>query len=493
MLGLCCLCLCLPLPAQDMDNKAATLDAYIEKAKRQWEVPGLAVVVVKDDKLVFEKGYGVRQLGQKDLVTKETIFAACSTTKAMTAAGMAMLIDEGKADWDDRVIEHMPDFQLFDPYVTQELRIRDLFTHNSGVGNADLLWYMWKYPPEEIFRKMRDLPPSYPFRGGYTYQNIMYAAAGALIAKLSGQSWEAFTRDRIFQPIGMDHSFANLQLSQGYANRSVPHHRVDGEIVSIPDASADLIASAGSVWSCVEDMQKWMRFVLDSAKVDGQRLISAENYREWLKPQAIVTDAGFYPTQALTKPHWKTYALGWFQHDYRGRAVSFHTGSLQGTVAIIGLIPQERLGVYVFGNLDHAEVRHAIMYKVFDLFGSDDPNRDWSTEFLELYQRRQEEAEARDIAQDTEPIEPAFIQEAFEGKYVDDYLGEIAVYLEDDQLLGRFGEDVPVKFKHKSLHTFYVQYLDHPWRRDGVLRFIDDGSDITSLRIFGRTFYRRQP
>ncbi len=483
-------CFQLNPSTQSVERKIRDLDQYIQQAKEQWKVPGLAVAVVKDGKTLLAKGYGERELNKSQSVDSNTIFAICSTTKAMTSACIAMLVDEGKVKWDDPVVEYLPEFQLYDPYMTRSIRVRDLLTHNAGLGNADLLWYLWKHEPSEILYKMRMLEPSYPMRGGFTYQNIMYAAAGVLIERVSGQSWEDFVSQRIYQPLGMKNTFANQAISMSYKNRAIAHHWVNKEITPIPDGDADLIAPAGATWSTISDMAKWMHFVLDSAKIDGKRLISAKNYREWLKPQAIITDAGFYPTQKLTKPNWKTYALGWFQHDYLGRAVSFHTGSLQGTVAIIGLIPDENLGVYVFGNLDHAEVRHAIMYKVFDTFCGGDPSRDWSTELLDLYKGQEERAKkvkAEAEAKLGDPLDLVLPLSAFEGNYVDPYLGEIQIRSEGVRLLGKLGE-FKISLKHKSLLTFEYQFTDAQWAEKGTIKFDAQGNQIKSLQVFGRTF-----
>ncbi|MCB0666619.1 MAG: serine hydrolase [Saprospiraceae bacterium] len=474
--------------AQDYSDVLDQLDKYIEQARVQWEVPGLAVAIVKDGKALWSKGYGVKEIGKTEPVNIRTLFGICSTTKAMTAACIAMLVDEGKIGWDDKVFEIVPDFRLSDPHWTREIRIRDLLTHNTGLGNADLLWYLWDYEPQVIIEKMRYVDPAYPVRGGYTYQNNMYALAGKVIENVSGKKWESFIQERIFNPLKMDNTFPTQEQSIEYENRSKPHSKHRGAITVFADESADKIAPAGAVWSTIEDMQKWMLFVLDSAKVDGERLISDTNYREWLKPQTIVSDQGFYPTQRLTKPHWKTYALGWFQHDYLGRAVSFHTGSLQGTIAIIGLIPDENLGVYVLGNLDHAEVRHAIMYTVFDIFQSGNIDRDWSSELLALYESlKPKENEPESGVQ----ILPSFLLKDFTGMYEDDYLGQIEIVEEDDHLLLLIGPKDQARLIHKNRNTFSVEYLSRPYMSNSTLVFEDNGLRLTGLKYFNRTFKKK--
>ena len=367
-------------------DPARQLDAYTTQAVKDWGAVGLAVSVVKDGKVVFEKGYGVRELGKPDAADTNTLFAIGSTTKAMTAASIGMLVDEGKVRWDDPVTNYLPGFQLKDPWVTRQITVRDLLTHRAGLPNADYLWYGADNSTTEILRRMRYVEPAYSIRSSFIYQNVMYAAAGQVIAAVSGMPWEEFVRTRIFTPLHMDRTVPLLSRAAAVPNVASPHDRIDDTMRVIRNASVDPVASAGSVWSSVADMAKWMRFILDSGRVDGRRLLKPETFAELLKPQTMVTPSQFYPTARLTHPHWTTYALGWFQQDYNGRAVSFHTGSIDGMVAIIGLIPDERLGVYVLANADHVELRHALMLKVFDLWGpSPSKGRDWSTELRTLY------------------------------------------------------------------------------------------------------------
>lgn len=346
-----------PQTVSSLSAQTKEFDAYVEQARTSWKVPGLAIAVVKDGKVIFKKGYGVRQLGQPDKVDTQTLFACASTTKAMTATCMGMLVDEGKVNWDDAVIKYLPDFKLYDPYVTRELKIRDLFTHNSGVGNADFLWDIMDISSDEILKKMGNVKPSYSLRSSFIYQNIFYLAAGKVIEKVSGQPWEKFIVSRIFEPLGMTRTVA-MRKDVKDPNQTSAHFLVHNAITVIEHSSADAVGPAGSVWSCADDMSKWMLCMLDSSKYEGgKRLVTAKTWMEMFKPQVMVTPSQFYPTAQLTKPNWTTYGLGWFQQDYKGHKVNFHTGSLFGAIAINGQLPDEKLGVYVFGNYDHAEVR----------------------------------------------------------------------------------------------------------------------------------------
>jgi CubicO group peptidase (beta-lactamase class C family) len=458
-------------------SKVDDFDKYAEAARQEWKVPGMAITIVQDGKVILAKGYGVREAGKAAPVDADTLFGAMSTTKAMTAVTMGMLVDEGKVSWDDKVIKHLPDFRVADAYVTSELRIRDLFTHNGGMGNADFLW-AWtpELPATEIVKRMQYARPAYPFRGGYTYQNVMYAVAGQVIEKLSGMPWERFVTERLFAPLEMKHTFATFGASSNYQNRSAAHYEIEGTITAIPEMTADPIAPAGAVWSTANDIAKWIDFMLSNAPVKGKQLLKPATHEALLRPQAIVPPGQFYPTVALTKPHWTTYGFGWFQHDYRGEMVNFHTGSLAGRTAIIGLIPDKKMGIYIFGNIDHAEVRHALMYKAFDVFAfGDGGGRDWSKEMKALYDgleaqgKRQAEAQKARRKLDTKPSRELA---AYAGKYSDPLYGEIEVSLADGKLslsIGK-GETRVADLEHWHHDTFRTVWRRR-WLGEGLVSF----------------------
>ncbi|MEZ5041071.1 MAG: serine hydrolase [Saprospiraceae bacterium] len=488
----------LPLLAIGQSDQAiiTALDNYIEGARQQWEVPGLAVAIVKNGEVLLAKGYGVRSLTSEQKVDTKTIFGIASTTKAMVAAAMGLLVDEGKIDWDDKVSIHMPEFQLYDPYVTQELKVRDLFTHNAGLGNADFLWYYNDLSADEILERMRYAKPAYSFRGGYTYQNIMYLAAGQLIAKVSGVPWDQFMQERLFKPLGMTNTYPNQATSQPQTNRSVPHHYLQEKIIPIEDCSADAIAPAGAIWSCVEDMAKWMQFMLDSARVNGVSLLEKTTYEALFQPHAIISSDQFYPTAALTKPHWTTYALGWFQHDYHGRALSFHTGSLPGTVAIIGLVPDEQLGIYVLGNLDHAEVRHAIMYKVLDAFSpTQTEDRDWSTDLLELYNGFKERAQLTKAEKELQRVKNTQRSkplDAYIGNYYDRFYGSVYVSLSQGALHLDMSSQLSAQLEHWHYDTFNLIWSE-AWMEPGLASFqLDEESGkVNAIKLGDRVYQRK--
>ncbi|MFM8914318.1 MAG: serine hydrolase, partial [Flammeovirgaceae bacterium] len=449
--------------AQDLSKQIKEFEAYVENARKDWQVPGMAVAVVKDGKVIFKKGFGVRQVGTNQAVDTQTVFACASTTKAMTAVWMGMLVDEGKLNWNDAVTMHLPDFKLYDPYVTRELKIRDLLIHNSGVGNADFLWGVMDIPPTEVVRKMEQVRPSYSLRSSFIYQNIFYLIAGQVIQKVSGQTWEEYISQRIFKPLNMTRTVPLLKMVKD-ANHSTPHYFYDQSIRAITPSSADNVGPAGSVNSTIDDMGIWMQCMLDSTKYNGGRLLKPSTWAEMFKPQTLVPASQFYPTMQLIKPNWMTYGLGWFQHDYKGKKINYHTGSLAGEVAIHAQLPEAKLGVYVFGNYDHAEVRHAIVYKTFDLFALGG-NRDWSKEFLKLYRdlKAKEEKSEKDFeAKRMIATKPQRAMEAYEGTFTSELYGTAEVKLVNGSLRIVTNNFLAATVQHWHFDTFRGDY-DKRW------------------------------
>jgi CubicO group peptidase (beta-lactamase class C family) len=489
--------------AQERAAQVRELDAFITKGMKDWGIPGLSVSIVKGDSVIFSKGYGVRSLAGAGAVDDRTLFGIMSTTKAFTATAIAMLVDEHKLGWNDPVTKWLPGFEFPDALQTRELTVKDLLTHNTGLGNADLLWTRGDLSRDEILRRVRFLTPAYSMRNGFVYQNVMYGAAGEVVARASGMPWEDFVRTRIFTPLGMTRSYPTLGLMRAShdANVSSPHFRIRDTLRVIEDEPADPIASAGAIWSTAGDMAKWMRFLLDSGRVNGVRLVSARNFHELFKPQAIGPPEGFYPTSRIIKPHWETYGLGFFEEDFRGRFVAYHTGSLDGRTAIIGLLPDERLGVYALGNADHAEFRHALMYKAFDLFAGTDglPSRDWSAEFLKLYADLARREDSSRTAQDARRVvgtHPSLPLERYAGTYTHPAWGDLVLKLDGGALhvsIGAGAGNTGV-LEHWNYDTFRVKLGDGRGGSHSLTFELDPAGNAASVMLDGSEEYvfRRQ-
>lgn len=422
----------------------AGFDAYIEQARRDWGVPGLAVAVVRNDSTVLLRGYGVRTLGTTDSVDAHTLFANASTTKAFTAMAAALLVDEGRLHWDDHPADRLPGFALRDPWVTRELTLRDLLRHTLGFPDPGHLWYARDDSMPALLPRLRRVPAQTSFRAHFAYNNVGYAVAGAVVARAAGTSWDAVVRERLLAPLGMTETRtrgAELPAAAGHraANVATPHDLVSDTLRPLPawtQRLVDGVSPAGSMYSSAADMARWLRFLLAGGRLppptpgdtSGRRLVSDAALAELFAPQSLVGAEEFYPTARLTRPNFTAYGLGWFLQDYRGEKVAFHTGSIDGTVALVGLLPARHLGIVVFANRDHAEVRHALMLRAFDA-SLDAPGtrpRDWNAELRVLYdgierERRLARGRADSLrARDPRPPRPA---PDYAGHYADSLYG----------------------------------------------------------------------
>ncbi|NCD69609.1 serine hydrolase [Mucilaginibacter agri] len=472
-------------------KQIAAFDQYVQKGVTDWEVPGLAIIVVKDNKVVFKKGYGVLEKGKAGMVDTQTMFGIASTTKAMTAACAGILVDEGKLHWEDKVTDYLPDFQLYDPYATRELTVRDLFLHDSGVGNTDYLWGMMDIKSDEMLRKLRLVKPQYSFRSGFVYQNMFYLAAGKVIEKASGMPWETFIKTQIFEPLHMTRTVASIKDTKGLDNLTSAHMKIDSVIKKVPLDATDQIGPAGGVWSCVDDMGRWLQCMLDSTKYgDNKRLLKADTWAYLLAPHTLVTEEEFYPTAQLTHPHWETYGMGWFQQDYKGQMVNFHTGSLSGLIAINGMLVDKKMGVYLLANLDHAELRHALMFRAFDTFALGGET-DWSADFLKLYkgiQEKQDKVEKETIAKRVMGTKPSLPLSDYASKYTDPLYGEVNVKVDKDSLVVDINHILTATVTHWHYDTFVGNYSNIAYGKGGVSFTLDPISgNVSTINIDGFT------
>ncbi|MBS1917261.1 MAG: serine hydrolase [Bacteroidetes bacterium] len=475
-------------------NNPAVFEQYIKQAMQLWKTPGLSIVVIKDDNVVYKNAFGVTQLGKPDPFTTSTLSICASTTKAMTAVCMGMLVDEGKVKWTDKVSDVYPALKLYDDYATSEITVKDLFTHNTGLGNADLLWVLG-FPLDTIIYRMRFIKPAYSFRSSFIYQNLMYMVAGEVIHKISGKTWDEFIKERLFSPLGMDHTYPVYAQSVNEPSHISPHWMYDDSVVKpIPFIDTKGIDAAGGVWSCANDIAKWVKFILDSASINGKRLLTAGTFEELFKPQSIVTDEEFYPTQQVTKPHWKTYGLGWFQEDYRGKMVQFHTGSLDGAVAIIGLIPDQHFGVYIFANMDHTELRHALMYKAMDLWCFNDNANDWSKDLYKLYVGLKKKSKDRGKEEEAKRVmntKPSLPLSSYAGEYTNEIFGDAQVVFANDSLRLKFPKENNLRLSHWNYDTFLGKY-DYDWNDKTTVRFsLDNEGKVSQFEIDGLVYTKK--
>jgi len=449
----------------------ADFEEYVNKAIKDWEVPGVAIAIIKDDKIVFAKGFGVRELNKAAPVDEHTLFAIGSSSKAFTAASIAMLVDEGKLKWDDPATKYLPGLQLFDPYSTRELTITDLLSHRSGLARGDLVWYASDYDRSEILRRVRYLKPSWSLRSRFGYQNIMFLAAGQIIPSITGKTWDDFIRERIFTPLGMKSSNASIRAFAGATNVATPHSRLDEKVQAVSWRNIDNIAPAGSINSNVEDMAQWVRLQLGGGSYEGRRLISAAAIKEMQTPQTVIriegAQASLYP-----EAHFLNYGLGWFLSDYRGRKLVEHGGAIDGMRAEVAMIPEEKVGLVILTNLHGCILPQALMYRIFDFYlGA--PPRDWSAEMLKVTKRLEEQGQAAEKKAEAERVKgtsPSLALEKYAGAFQSDMYGEAKIALENQKLVVHFGPNFTGDLEHWHFDTFRVKWRD-PMQGKGFVSF----------------------
>lgn len=478
------------LRAQDNDARLKEIDEYARKAMQDWRVPGFAMAIVKDDKVIFARGYGVRKLGEATPVDERTLFAVASNTKAFTAACLAILVDEGKLKWDDPVTKYLPSFQLYDPYVTREMTVRDLISHRIGLATfgGDLLWYETNYDRDEILRRIRYLKPTSSFRSRFGYQNIMFLAAGQIVAKVSGKSWDEFVRERILNPLGMNATKTSVRDFKSTDNIAAPHNELDGKIRVVRYSNVDGVAAAAGINSNVVEMAQWLRLQLGRGAFEGKRIFSAATSHEMWQPNTLIplseASEKFNPTR-----HFRAYGMGWFMNDYYGRKILEHSGGLDGMISQTGMIPEENLGVVILSNSE-TSLPTIMMNKVFDVFlGA--PKRDWSAELLARVAQgkeaeRKEELETEAArAKDTKP---SLALAQYAGTYAGEMYGEASVIEENGKLVLRLAPAANFvgDLEHWQYDTFTVKWHDsvsYPFGRGFVTFTLNAQGKVDEMKI----------
>jgi CubicO group peptidase (beta-lactamase class C family) len=381
------------LPAAAQPISVAEIDTLVTRAMSTFDVPGVAVGIVKGGDLVFAKGYGVRELGKSDPVDEQTLFGIASNTKAMTAAALAILVDEGKITWDDKVVDHIPQFQLYDPWVTREFTIRDLLTHRSGLGlgAGDLMtWPETDFTREEVIVAMRHLKPVTSFRSAYAYDNNLYIVAGEIIPAVTGMGWEEFVQARILDRIGMNPCVTTRDMLDDSSNIASPHAVIEGELQTVPADRLHTAAAAGGVLCNIESMAKWLGVLLASGKMaDADPLLSAEQHAELWSPQTIlpVSDDQY----DIGRTHFAAYGLGWGLRDFDGYKQVTHGGGLLGMVTWVVMLPELDVGILVFTNQQSGYALRAIGLQIVKAYTGGE-SRDFVEHMKESKQKREAEA-----------------------------------------------------------------------------------------------------
>lgn len=427
----------------------ADFDAFVEQTRKQFDVPGLAVAIVKDGRVVLAKGYGVREMGKPDTVGAQTQFAIASNTKAFTAASLAMLADEGKLSFDDRVIDHLPWFRMNDAYVTREMRIKDLLSHRSGLslGAGDLLyWPTTTYSTQEVAQRLKDVPLSGGFRERYAYDNILFGVAGLVVEQVSGQSFKSFLQQRFFTPLGMTDTVFNSDDLRPGMDTAVGHAKSDWtRLEPVKVMSWRNVSGAGGIYSTVLDMSKWMIAQLNQGQYGSsdQRLFSAkQQHAMWSMLTPINVGTPSVPELLPTKPNFMGYGMGWQLSDYQGSRMVWHTGGWPGQVSRVTLVPDKNLGIVVLTNAEVGAAFNAVTYKALDLMLGTG-NTDWNAAYGKAVAKAQANADeswAKHVAKRNAKLKPSLPLSSYEGTYRDPWYGDVRVFSERGKLRLQFGK-----------------------------------------------------
>lgn len=467
-----------PVFANDVDLQK--LENYYLKSMQQWDVPGIAVGIVKDNALVFAKGLGLKDINKTDKIDQNTNFAIASNSKAFTSAGIMMLQAEGKLSLDDNVKKHLPWFQLYDEYVSDNMTIRDLLCHRSGLVtfSGDLIWYASDHSPEEVVKRARYLKPHYGFREAYGYSNVMYLAAGLIIEKVSGQAWEEFMQQRFFNPLKMNRTITSINDIKKTGNYTEPHIEKDKKIISIPYVNWDNAKAMGGIISNVTDVSQWLKLHLNHGVVDGDTLFTKKMQEEMWEMHTIrsvsKTSKELWPST-----HFKGYGLGWGLFNYQGRKVIMHTGGYDGTITATVLVPEEKLGIVILTN-KITSLYSPILYRTLDaFFGLEE--QDWSSKIYDKFHQEEEE-KTRSFEEEI----PAMALKHYTGKYAGIVYGGLNVSIKNQQLYISFDHTKMFHgfLRHLNSNIFEIEFKEAPSLPKGTVEFVlNEEKEVTELII----------
>ena len=466
----------------------SSLDASINSSMKDWKVPGAAVAVVKDQSVVYMKGFGVRELGKSDPVTPDTLFDIGSCTKAFTSAAIAMLVDDGKMQWDGKVNEYLPFFHLHDPLADESVTVRDLLTHRTGVPPTDLLWYIFpEASREQLIRRLADAHSNVGFRTKFQYQNMMYVAAGYAVGQVAHSTWDDFVRTRIFLPLGMNESDTSSIDAEKSPNHASPHgQNPDGSVKVIPWHNIDNVGPAGSINSSARDMAKWMTLQLNNGMYDGKQLISEKNMREMQMPQMVIEPGGEIPTIFFPDSTQLSYGLGWFVQQYRGHQLILHAGDIDGFSTMVVQIPEIHTGYFVVVNLSSL-YRQVLSYEIADrLLGL--PDAGWDAHFKKLEAESEAEGKSRGEAWEskrTPGTHPSRDLSAYVGTYRNAEYGDAEIAMENQKLALHF-HSIKSDLDHFQYDTFVVKF-------GGKTRLtfcLDNDGNVSTFTVSGLEFKR---
>lgn len=457
-------------------------DTWVEESRKDWNIPGMIVGIVKDGKVLYARGFGEKQLGSGEMVDDNTIFSIASVSKNMTAAALAILVDREEIHWDDPIIKHIPWFQFKDPWITREVTIRDALTHRVGLGRilGNRLHFMTNSSRDDVLYQMRYIDFEIPFRSGFVYNNIMYSIAGQVIEYTDGRSWDDFMQEELFAPLEMSTTTTSIKDLKETDNLAYPHQEIDGKIVPIPRRDWDNAGPAAGVNASVNDLNKWLLFQLETpGEYNGNTIISSEEINELRKPQNVRRQAD--PMAPIAG-----YGFGWGISDYEGLRIISHGGATDGFNTAMYIVPELDLGIVFSGNTFNG-LGGAVAYQVIDAILGNEA-KDWSKTYLERYEAQYKRAsEARQKIHDAriENTQPTLSLADYTGTYISEGYGKVEVYLEQDALVMQFWdtEELEAELEHWHYDTFRAVWKNRAQREEFMNFNLGQDGKVKSLEF----------
>lgn len=482
------LLLAAPVAAQQADP-FKSLDAYIEKARQDWGIAGLAVAIVRHDSVVYAKGFGLRDVNKPEKVDERTVFAIGSNSKSFTAMSLGMLQDEGKLSIDDRALLYLPEYALSDPYIARELTLRDLMSHRTGYFRGDAVWMGSGFSRDEILRRALYQPRSTSFRSAFGYNNLNWLAAGQIVGKVSGMTWDEFVRRRIFAPLGMTATVTSTNDLPAGGDVATPHAIVNGKPVAITYRNIDNVGPAGSIMSNVVDMAQYVRMHLRDGVYKGTRLVSQKYHDEMLTPQMIASSGR---DTLLPMIHFDTYGLGLWLRDWYGKKLVSHGGGIDGMLSQMAWVPEADVGVVVLTNTDGQTLQNALTYRIVDLLlGA--PTRDWSGIYLaqsRQNQRREDSVRTALAAARLPGTKPSLALDQYVGTYDHPFYGALRIERDGDGLVLKRSAEQWGRMEHWQVDTWRIEW--NTTRTPGLETFalfrLDPNSRVAALEVRGPPF-----
>lgn len=474
---------CLVIRAQDVD-----WDSLIEDWREDYNVPGMSVGIIRDGKVILSEGYGVLEQGKNQKADQHTLFSIASNTKAFISASIAKLVQEGKLNWDDKVKEYLPYFELYDPCVSDMMDIRDLLSHRSGLGtfSGDVIWYRSNYSAEEVAKRASEIPPQFEFRNGFGYSNVMFITAGEVIRAVTGKSWDAYVKENFLAPLGMNRTITSTDQISSCTNVATPHITDINGNDPTEWVNWDNMGAAGGIISSAHDMLKWMALQLNGGIVEGDTLfLRSAQMTMW-------TPHNNFPVSARANEvfgrQFSGYGLGWSLNDYKGHFVASHTGGYDGMYSSVYLLPYDKIGIVVLTNSMHS-VGSMLSYEIIDrLLGMAPGN--WKDRGIQQDKAHHEDRAAR-IKERTDARKlgttPTMSKAEISHLYRSPMYGDIRIFTENDDLMIDFvpAPGLKAKLTHWHHDVYRLDWLkEQAWFSFGTVQVLKDNNGNANELLF---------